>query len=604
MNRYVSLRRTAHRVLHVALLAVLVAYVAGCVSVPPAPVEPGERKRLAAQELSRLINDGKPAEAIQKIGSYRGGDLFGREELDGFRAEALSRLGTMFQSAANEGSFSTALRLYTSLDTLKELSRFPDWSYSKLYLALADEYRAKQNNVSALAEFVRIPDFSVVDEQTLLDYGKLAISHNDHYAASVVAQALKARDLAVPEDVSSFLKKIPKPAEMISGTVTIWVNRGIKLQQGVGVPDRVIGSGFFIDERGYVITNYHVIQSEVDPKYEGYSRLYIRLPGKQDQRIPAKVVGYDRIFDIALLKVELQPSYVFSFTNIRELNPGAQIYAIGSPGGLENSITSGIISATDRRFLQMGAALQVDVAVNPGNSGGPLVTSSGRLVGIIFAGIPQFEGVNFAIPSFWIQHFLPQLYHEGEVQHSWLGTAVRESDDGLEVIYVAPRSPAAEVGIAPGDILESIDGWSPKKIGEAQNVLLGYQPETLVKVSWKRNTQEMSGLVSLGTRPYSPVEDALKIQDETKLFPVLFGMEVKDISTLPWQHNYVITKIYPGSTADETGLSEKDPFTLRDWKVDSDKRIAILQIIVKKRKAGFLESGIQLASYLELDNFL
>ena len=79
---------------------------------------------------------------------------------------------------------------------------------------------------------------------------------------------------------------------MIKGTVTVWVDRGLRIENGVGYADRVIGSGFFIDPRGYFITNYHVIQSEVDPKYEGYSRLYIKLPGDSDTRVPAKVIGW------------------------------------------------------------------------------------------------------------------------------------------------------------------------------------------------------------------------------------------------------------------------------------------------------------------------
>jgi S1-C subfamily serine protease len=372
----------------------------------------------------------------------------------------------------------------------------------------------------------------------------------------------------------------------------------------VGLPDRVIGSGFFIDKRGYLITNYHVIASEVDPKYEGFSRLYIRLPEKPEQRVPAKVIGYDRIFDIALLKVEIDVPYVFSFNETRDLSSGLPIYAIGSPIGLDKTITSGIISATERRFLQMGDAMQIDVPVNPGSSGGPLLNEKGALIGIVFAGLLQFESINFAIPAFWIRKFLPSFYRGGEVSHPWLGAAVYKRDTGLEIQYVPPGSPADKAGLRAEDILTEIGGVPVETIAAAQDILLSRFPESLVTVTWIRDGGSMDALINLEERPFSPVEEALDKDLKHRLFPVLFGMRVKKSGSTFFQEDYVITDIYPGSPADETGLSADDPFTLRNWVVDEDQRAALLQIFIRKRKAGFLEAGIQLASYLELDNFI
>jgi membrane-associated protease RseP (regulator of RpoE activity) len=182
--------------------------------------------------------------------------------------------------------------------------------------------------------------------------------------------------------------------------------------------------------------------------------------------------------------------------------------------------------------------------------------------------------------------------------------AVHEGRDGLEVMYVAPGSPAASAGIRAGDVLTSIDGWEPEKIGDAQKIILDREPDGLIDVSWTREGEEMGGYVALGERPWSPVEEALKVEEIDDLFPVLFGMRAEDISSLPWQSNYVVTRVYNGGVADETGLSEQDPFTLRNFDVNEDRRIALVRIVVKKRKAGFVESGIQLGSYLEVDNFL
>jgi len=346
------------------------------------------------------------------------------------------------------------------------------------------------------------------------------------------------------------------------------------------------------------------VRSEVDPEYEGYSRLFVSLPGGRETRIPARVVGYDRIFDVALLKVETSPDYIFSLTDIRALEPGTEVRAIGSPGGLDTSISSGIISATSRRFLQLGDALQIDVPVNPGSSGGPLLTRAGDLIGVVFAGIQQFQGVNFAIPSFWLKQLVTRLYDGGEISHVWLGASVRETADGLVVNYVAPNSPAARMGLERDDILRSIAGHEVSTISGAQEALLRHHPGTLVDVVVQGGERRQLRYAMVDERPYSPIEYALEHQEEDQVFAPLFGMEINDISTFPWQREYVVTNVYPGGIADETGLSPQDPFSLHRWQVDYDRRIARAQIVIQKRKAGFLESGVQLTSYLEQDNFL
>jgi S1-C subfamily serine protease len=597
---------TFGRVSFLAIAVVLLSLAGSCATTDSdgRTVELATRAEEAREDVTELLQADDPVQAIQRISSYRRSGLLQNGEADRFSARATDKLAAQFETALEEQQYATALRVYKSLQTLGKVDAFPAWDLPSLLLRLAEVYRAEENYVAALHSMGRIEDFGTVETETLLEYGEIARQHRNRFVLGKLIEALTEREVEVPQELVEFVETEPVPSQMISGTATIWVDRGIRIEDGVGRPDRGIGSGFFIDKRGYLVTNYHVIESEVDPEYEGYSRLFIRLPESPENRIPARVVGYDRIFDIALLKVEVDPPYVFSFTNVRTLDPGARIFAIGSPGGLENSISSGIISATNRRFLQLGDALQVDVPINPGNSGGPLVNNEGDVIGIVFAGVEQFEGVNFAIPSFWIQHFLPELYDTGEIEHPWMGVAVYERRDGLEVIYVAPGSPAETAGIKAGDLITSIDGWEPKKIGDAQKVLLEREPRGLINVEWQRNGTTMSGFVALGERPFSPVEEALEVEEIDDLFPVLFGMRAREISSMPWQADYVVTKIYPGMTADETGLSEQDPFQLRHFEVLDEQRVAVVRIVVKKRKAGFVESGIQLGSYLEVDNFL
>ncbi|HUX49402.1 MAG TPA: trypsin-like peptidase domain-containing protein [Spirochaetia bacterium] len=604
------------RLLLTASVAALI--LSACATTRPAEVPPPDRKSFVETGLNTIIASDTPQNLFPRLSYYlSAGAPFSDSELLQFAKRGIAAVRVRLDSAMADRKYTVALSLVESLDTLAGSSDLPRTEQSaaeaavgnltvdRVKLDQAEQYRKQGNSVAALATLLDIGNLAkALTTDELLEYGEIAKGLNDRSAISAIISALTDRNAAVPPDFKTFLSIKPTPAEMLKGTVTIWVNRGIKLQDGIGVPDRVIGSGFFIDPRGYLITNYHVISSEVDPTYQGYSRLFIRLPTQPDLRIPARVIGYSRIFDIALLKVEITPAYVFSFTGPQKFQPGQRIFAMGSPGGLEDTFTSGIISATGRRFLQMGDAIQMDVPVNPGNSGGPLVNGDGNLVGVVFAGIQQFQGVNFAIPSYWVRSFIPELYQGGEVGHPWIGAVVQEVGSGLSVVYVAPGSPAEQVGLKEHDVITGIDGKKAMKIGDMQELLLSHPQHTLLSISWTRNEQDHKGVIATGRRPFSPIEEALKSQEPADLFAPLFGMDVHSTSNLPWQRDFVVTHVYPGSIADETGLSVQDPFSVVNWQVDTQRRAAILQIVVRTRKAGFLEHAIQIASYLEIPNFL
>jgi len=391
---------------------------------------------------------------------------------------------------------------------------------------------------------------------------------------------------------------------MMSGTVTVHVNRGIKLQRGLGYPDRVIGSGFYIDSRGYILTNYHVIASEVDPEYEGFSRLYIKFD-ENEGKIPAEVIGWDASLDIALLKVEYEPEFIYSFPVDREYIPGEEIYAIGSPGGLDKTITAGIISASaNRRLLSLGDTIQVDVPINSGNSGGPVIDEKGNLVGVVFAGIEQFEGVNFIIPARWIRHSISELYKQGKNRQSWLGLTAHESRDGLEILYVMPDTSAYNAGIKTGDKIISIDGNDISSIEEAQEIILKKRPDTLVRMIITRDEVEYSHLLVVEERDDLPMDRALEIDSKKNLMPTFFGMKVELGDQQFFDQEYIITEIYQGMTADEIGLSVNDPFTLVNWQIDDNQKILIAGLRIKKRKAGFLKIAIQMGNIIDITNTL
>ena len=248
--------------------------------------------------------------------------------------------------------------------------------------------------------------------------------------------------------------------------------------------------------------------------------------------------------------------------------------------------------------------MQVDVPINPGSSGGPLLDARGNLVGVVFAGIEQFEGVNFAIPSFWIQNFLPDLYEEGEVIHPWIGVSVVPVPGGLEVAYVDSRSPAATTGILVGDVITNLGPWQIDQIGPAQRIILTLEPGSLLRVAWDRDGEPLDGLVALSERPFSPLEEALEHELTDPLYAVLYGMRVSREGEPSIMRRYRVDRVYRGSVADETGITPGDTFTERDFEVDDELRIAFLRIVVKKRTEGFMQTGIQLPAYIETDTFL
>lgn len=568
----------------------------------PEPVV-AARPELIRRDLRALIVDGRPEAAVQRISALRNEDVVEAAVLDTLYRDAIATMREMYEKAVEENRPRDAVRLYRNLVAVGAAEDDPS-RLSLHYLETARILADEGNEPAALATFLQAPELSDLPAEALAEAVEIAVRLNNRYAASIIAEILGPSWRDENPDVVAFASGAASPIEMSAGVVTVWVNRGLRLEGGMGIPDRVIGSGFFIDPRGYIVTNYHVIASEVDPRYEGYSRLYIRLPSDPAGRIPARVVGYSRAFDVALLKTEIDAPYVFSFTDIRSLEPGTSIMAIGSPGGLETSITSGIISAVGRRFLEMGDAMQMDVPVNPGNSGGPLLDRQGRLVGVVFAGIQQFDGVNFAIPSYWINTFLPALFEERRVVHPWIGIAAEPVSGGLEVTYVARSSPALEAGLEVGDVITSIGEWSVTRIGPAQSILLQNDVDSLLPLRWQRNGDELEGLVTLASRPESPVEEALELDLHERLYPVLFGMQVERIGGISLRPNYEVTRVYRGSMADESGITAGDRFIERDFTYDEKRRVVFLQMFIQKRTQGFLQTGMQLPAYVERDNFL
>lgn len=224
------------------------------------------------------------------------------------------------------------------------------------------------------------------------------------------------------------------------------------------------GSGVIVDKAGYIVTNQHVV--------ENAREIQVRL---SDRRIAdATVIGDDAMSDIAVLKIDLPNLIPAEWGDSESLEVGDLVWALGSPFGLEHSLTFGIVSAKSRRSSHLLSRntsayqeyLQTDAAVNPGNSGGPLVNIEGRIIGInaaIFG--PAYQGISFAIPSLIAREQYEQLRANGRIERGWLGIQpedvpepLRERlqlklGEGVYVSHVEPRTPADRSGVRAGDVI-------------------------------------------------------------------------------------------------------------------------------------------------------
>lgn len=563
---------------------------AGCATVKTVPSVSYDSERNIRYEIdtTRQYLDKDPVEALARAWALRE-NTAGYHEIDDLFSSAGDRAKAEFDSAVASSRWTDALVLYRSLEALS----IPPagWNESSLEAKRVDAWKAEGNKTLA---------------------------------------SLDAVQPSTPEDEAPSSGIVSR---MIKGTVTVWVDRGLRIENGVGYADRVIGSGFFIDSRGYFITNYHVIESEVNPKYEGYSRLYIKLPSDTTTRIPAKVIGWDPVLDLALVKTEIDPPAVFQLGSSEDLKVGNRIYAIGSPAGLEQTLTAGIVSAQKRRLLSLGDVLQIDAPINHGNSGGPIVDEAGRVQAVVFAGIESFEGLNFAIPVELLRIILPALYEGGKVTHPWLGawgksTALPGSAEnaGVTVVYSVPGSPCEIAGIPEGTIIQAVNGKPVKTLEELQYRLIREEPRTIVRLTGippKKNDDGSTASVSasgsasagaaqsgsqasrdwfvmLATRPEVPGQKIFDADLESRAMLPLFGLDLERVGNTK---QYTVRSLVRGSIADEAGFSEQDVVQIREVKIDTQNQAVAVQFLTKKRKAGYLDSFIGLQASLDSPSY-
>jgi serine protease Do len=267
--------------------------------------------------------------------------------------------------------------------------------------------------------------------------------------------------IPVPEDV--LVNAVDKVNKSVVNIASV---RMLQDQLFRVFPVEGVGSGVIIDEKGYILTNNHVIDDA--------ERLKVTLADGRVLR--GKVAGSDEVTDLALLKVESdEPLPAAQLGNSEDLKTGQIVLAIGNPFGLTGgpAVTAGIVSSLNRSIQTKSGVLeliQTDAAINPGNSGGPLVNTKGEVVAINTANMPYAQGIGFAVPANTAKSILKELRESGRVARPWIGIASMKvtprlaryyglpSSEGALVAGVEPYSPADDAGLRKGDIIEQIDG--------------------------------------------------------------------------------------------------------------------------------------------------
>jgi len=272
-------------------------------------------------------------------------------------------------------------------------------------------------------------------------------------------------------------------------------------------PRRGVGSGFLVSPEGHVITNHHVVQ--------GVRSVEVRL--HDGRRLAARVLGSDARTDLAVLKIDgVADLPVMRLGDSDGLQVGELVMALGNPFGLEQSVTLGIVSRKPVRSGVAGPGFQfilTDAAVNPGNSGGPLVNMAGEVVGVNSAATSR-GSIGFAIPSRVVQAVAPVLATRGKMTWGWLGVTMSDIEEepaaaapgaplegGALVREVRPDEPAARGGVKPGDVVVEVDGKPVREPRDLQQIVTGLPPGRTVPLAVLRDGRRETLTVQIGEAP-------------------------------------------------------------------------------------------------------
>ena len=349
---------------------------------------------------------------------------------------------------------------------------------------------------------------------------------------------------------------------------------------GGAIRERSLGSGVVVDPKGYIVTNRHVVEKA--------DRIRVRLqddaPGVLHD---AKVIGVDQETDLAVIKIDVDRALpVAKLGNSDSMEVGDWVLAIGSPFGLQETVTAGIVSAKGRNIVpqrQFQSFIQTDAAINPGNSGGPLVNMSGEVIGIntaILTDTNAYAGVGFALPSNTIMQVYNQLIGpDHRVERGSIGimfnaqenpaiTRVYGSGSGVTVSAVTAGSPADQAGLKIGDTIVSLDGKPVKNGDELVAEIASRRPTSKVTVGFLRNGKKQETTVTIADRAKlfaarlgddeGSGEEATPKQSKLGLNVRGLTSDMADRLDVPAGKGVIAQEVKPGSFADDVGLARGD----------------------------------------------
>jgi serine protease Do len=339
-----------------------------------------------------------------------------------------------------------------------------------------------------------------------------------------------------------------------------------------------MGSGFIISDHGFILTNNHVV--------DGADSVLVRMSDRRE--FDAEVVGTDPRSDLALLRIDAADLPMLKLADNDDLEVGEWVLAIGSPFGLDYSVTAGIVSAKGRSLPteqneNYVPFIQTDVAINPGNSGGPLFNLDGEVVGVnsqIFTRSGGSIGLSFAIPSSVASNVIKQLKKNGRVTRGWLGVTIQDVDKTLAQSFGLKRAggaliadmsndgPAAKAGLRSGDIIVKFDGKPIPTSADLPHVVGLVAPGSTVEVELVRDKKSQTISVKVGGLE-SDDSYTLSAGDADEYRGGRLGMEVESLSPESLEHlgvsgGVVVRRVESGSIAAESGIRVDDVITLID----------------------------------------
>ena len=337
--------------------------------------------------------------------------------------------------------------------------------------------------------------------------------------------------IAVPQNyVSDVVNRVGDSVVRIDASRTVATNapamfndpffRQFFGSQMPNIPDERVqqgmGSGFIVSSDGLILTNAHVV--------EGSDRVKVTL--KNGTTYEGKVMGTDSLTDVAVIKIEAEAELpAVTFADSDGLQPGEWAIAIGNPLGLDNTVTTGIVSGTGRTSAQVGVAdkrvnfIQTDAAINPGNSGGPLLNAKGEVIGINTAIIQNAQGLGFAIPVNSARDIAEELIAKGKVDHPFLGIQMAgitpelkdelarqknlnvNADEGILILDVVPDSPAERAGLKSGDVIQEIEGKNITQADEVQQAVAKTEVGDKLALGLLRDEKQLDLDVTVGILP-------------------------------------------------------------------------------------------------------